>query len=94
MLFVVRGIEFLKRGLRNAKHFPSQVVVITQQYPMSNPQARGSRSLGVRAVEVLDYSGSGSARYFLIPKRAKYPPLQSWRCMTSEAFITGEGKAG
>ena len=48
----------------------------------------------MRAVEVLDYSGSGSARYFLIPKRAKYPPLQSWRCMTSEAFITGEGKAG
>ena len=51
-------------------------------------------ALGVRAVELLDYSGSGSARYFLIPKRAKFPSLQSWHCMTSEAFITGEGKAG
>jgi hypothetical protein len=48
----------------------------------------------VRAVELLDYSGSRSARCFLIPKRAKFPSLQSWHCMTSEAFITGEGKAG
>jgi len=40
-------------------------------------------ALGLRAVELLDYSGSGSAHYFLIPKR-----------LTSEAFITGEGKAG
>lgn len=46
----------------------------------------------MRAVELLDYSGSGSARYFLTPKRAKFPSRQSWRCMTSEAFITGEGE--
>lgn len=47
----------------------------------------------MRAVELLDYYGSGSARYFLTPKGAKFPSRQSWRCTTSEAFLfLGKGK--
>lgn len=59
---------------------------------MSNPRARRSKRLSMRAVELQDNSECGSAYNFLIPKRPSSPALQLLCCMTMEALLLREGK--